>query len=116
MVPFALPGPCHPLGTPVKTRVISPWGRPGQPPWLDGWGHALFPLLSLMVTVVWFRTRSTVTVVVIFPCVSVYTAWLFVAPPTLMARLSRSPCTYMPPSIGLPGSDTQSPSESETGT
>src|SRR6266576_1111895 len=94
-----LPIPCPPFGTPVKTRVMGPWGLPGQPFWLDGWGHLLLLFLSVMVTVVVFRTRSTVTVAMVSPCVSVYTARLFVAPPTLMVRLSRSPCTYTPPSI-----------------
>src|SRR5256885_1395591 len=55
-----LPIPCPPLGTPVKTRVMGPWGLPGQPFWLDGWGHLLLLFLSVMVTVAVFRSGSSV--------------------------------------------------------
>src|SRR5438132_7980457 len=65
MLALVFPGPCHPLGTPMKIRVVGPDAAPGQPPPEGGDSHAL------LVTVVWLFTRSTVTVVVVVPWASV---------------------------------------------
>src|SRR2546427_6069704 len=65
MPALAFPGPCQPLGTPVKIRVAGPGAAPGHPPPEGGVRH------PVLVTVVWLFARSTVTVVVVVPWTSV---------------------------------------------